>query len=456
MLTLLMSACIAGALISLAQGRETTRRSGSAGVTIALPTGWHAMSLATPSGLRVVSDPVTRIVAASAPITFGNGCGQLSYSFRSTAVAVVVLEWTRPTPGVFPPRPRSFTARTLPIHPAPAIECFNGPGGSIEFAVHGRRLDTFILLGRRAEPALTDRARTVLNTLKVVSQKTTPRPSSLPAWASKGTIAYKCGNSVCLAPPDGSRHRELTRGGPWPQWDPAFSADGQMLGFRGYYSPFAEGNYALYISGTNGCDVHKLTGGATHPAWSPDGNWIAFDTAGAGEIWKIRRDGSGLTRIASASRSHGNSSPVWSPDGKRIAFIRYGYGENGRETLWVMRPDGTGKTLLHADAHASDETPAWSHDGKQIAFVERVGQQERVSAMRADGSDVRTLTNQRFGDAWNPVWLPHDSGIAFLQGLNGTGDLYVMRPDGKDVHKIAPLATFQFAWAEAPLPRQSC
>jgi hypothetical protein len=42
--------------------------------------------------------------------------------------AVVVLEWTRPTPGHFPRRPRRFTSKTLPVRPPPAIECFDGPG----------------------------------------------------------------------------------------------------------------------------------------------------------------------------------------------------------------------------------------------------------------------------------------------------------------------------------------
>ena len=111
--------------------------------------------------------------------------------------------------------------------------------------------------------------------------------------------------------------------------------------------------------------------------------------------------------------------------------------------------------LLHKDARADDQSPAWSHDGTRIAFVARVPQHSRIDVMDANGSHPRTLTMGQ-ADAWNPVWLPHDAGIAFLRGLSGTGDLYVMRSNGKDVHKIAALATFQFAWADAALPRQTC
>jgi hypothetical protein len=114
-----------------------------------------------------VGDPVTRVVAASARIEFGTGCNNVDYTFPRTAVAVVVLEWRRPTAGHFPPRPVHFTAQTLALRPPPAIECFDGPGGGVEFADHGRRLAAYLLLGRHAAPSLAARARVVLNTLRV-------------------------------------------------------------------------------------------------------------------------------------------------------------------------------------------------------------------------------------------------------------------------------------------------
>jgi TolB protein len=451
LLTLAVAACATSALTSFAQGGAPGKRVGWAGVTVALPASWHAMQLAAPAGVPIDVDPVARIAAASGPISFGRGCGEFPYSFPSTAVALVVLEWTRPTPGAFPKRPPRFTPKTLPIHRPPAVECFNGPAGSTEFTDRGRRFDAFLLLGRHARTALADRARAVLNTLSVVSRKPKARRSSAAYPAVNGTIAYKCGNSICLMRPDGSKNRTLLRGRPSPQWSPTFSPDGLTLAFRGYYG-FNEGDYALYVSGTNGCAVRELTGGASDPAWSPDGNWIAFDNAGGGEIWKVRRDGTGLTRIASAGRTYGNSFPAWSPDGKQIVFVRY---RTGSDQLWLMRSDGGHKTPLLRSVQVSEQAPAWSHDGRQIAFVARQGQTFWIDAVDANGSSLRRLTAGQT-DAWNPVWLPHGIGIAFLRGFGGTGNLYVMRPDGKDTHKIAALATFEFDLTTAPLPRQAC
>jgi len=83
--------------------------------------------------------------------------------------------------------------------------------------------------------------------------------SQVPSWASTGFIAYKCGDSLCLIRPNGSGNRKLLRAErPWPLWDPAFSPDGQIVAFRGYYGP-ADGAYALYLAHTDGCAVRRLT-----------------------------------------------------------------------------------------------------------------------------------------------------------------------------------------------------
>lgn len=176
-------------------------------------------------------------------------------------------------------------------------------------------------------------------------------PSSrVPRWASTGFIAYRCRDELCLMRPDGSGKRHLLSAGPSPQWDPGFSPQGQMLGFRGYYG-LGDGQYALYVIGTNRCALHRLTDSiAGDPSWSPDGQWIAFDTSGAGEIWKVHPDGTGLTRI----RGEGQGwDPAWSPDGTRIAFVHFQVGAGGE--IWVMGADGSSATLLHKDARVSDE-----------------------------------------------------------------------------------------------------
>jgi hypothetical protein len=146
-------------------------RVGSGGVTVALPAGWHA---ARPDQGRI-TQPRTRIVVSSGPISWDltSPCQTqiAAYRFSPTAVAIVVVEWTRPLGGMRigtgPPRPRRFTANNLRVDEPPVIECFRGAGGSIQWSERGHTFMASILLGRKAPAALATRARAVLDTLRI-------------------------------------------------------------------------------------------------------------------------------------------------------------------------------------------------------------------------------------------------------------------------------------------------
>lgn len=151
-------------------GAAPVTHAGSAGVEVVLPQGWSSIPQMVPPKDMQVGDPVTRIVVASAPISFGRGCNVATYAFPSTAVALVVVEWVRLSKTArWPARPHRFTATTLPVQAPPAIECFAGAGGSVQFADHGRHFGAYLLLGRNASPTLADRARGVLDTLRVAA-----------------------------------------------------------------------------------------------------------------------------------------------------------------------------------------------------------------------------------------------------------------------------------------------
>ena len=138
-----------------------------------MPPGWHST---TPDQGRVVQ-PRTRLVVSSGPIhsDLTRRCQTqiAGYAFPKDAVAIVVVEWTKPIGGmkigVGPRRPHRFTAANLPVDRR-LIECFGGRGNSIQWAERGHTLSAYVFLGRRAPPALAARARSVLDTLRVASQ----------------------------------------------------------------------------------------------------------------------------------------------------------------------------------------------------------------------------------------------------------------------------------------------
>ncbi|MEJ7569330.1 MAG: hypothetical protein WKF41_13815 [Gaiellaceae bacterium] len=139
------------------------RRAGSAGMTVELPAGWHTVM---PTGGNII-DPLTRIVVSSSPVRARPVVCQVArYAPAATGVSLVVVEWQR-SDGQRGGRPPWFTRRSLPLQPAPALECHDGPGGSVHFNDRGRIVGAYVLLGKDAPSDLADQARRVLETLVV-------------------------------------------------------------------------------------------------------------------------------------------------------------------------------------------------------------------------------------------------------------------------------------------------
>ena len=172
----------------------------------------------------------------------------------------------------------------------------------------------------------------------------------------------------------------------------------------------------------DGTGQAQLTSGGRDfgPAWSPDGNQIAFDCAGG--VCVMDADGSNRSQLVSVG-----SDPAWSPDGARIAF--------GCGGICVMDADGSNRTQLTS---GDDVFPSWSPDGTTIAFerdLQPVGSD--IYVMNADGSGVTPLTNGG-GPSYNsaPDWSPNGAGIAFDSTRDGFAEIYVMNGDGTGVTQL--------------------
>ena len=209
----------------------------------------------------------------------------------------------------------------------------------------------------------------------------------------------------------------------WSSPDP--SPDGERVAFYSLTVPQGD----VYVMGADGTDLRQLTGDAAIdrvPRWSPDGEWLTFfsDRAGPAHNWKVRVDGSELTRIGDVS----GGVTVWSPDGARMMVT-------------PATVDATSAVVFHpADPSDADTLPTppadvtpfaandWSPDGRAVAGD--IGFTDTgIAVYSFRTNEYRRLTD--FGQ-W-PVWLPDGRHLLFVSGGEA---FYVVDSQSGDVGEV--------------------
>ncbi|UCG86426.1 MAG: PD40 domain-containing protein [Gemmatimonadota bacterium] len=159
--------------------------------------------------------------------------------------------------------------------------------------------------------------------------------NSAAAWSPDGRLlafAAKHGGSDDLVLYDVERKRVVNRikvpldALTTPTW----SSDGSQLAFTGYDGGFSD----LFLVNSDGTELRRLTNDKfadLHPAWSPDGQTIAFATD-RGAATNLSQLSIGPLQIATYDIATGrievlpgmngqNTNPQWAPHGGSLAFV---------------------------------------------------------------------------------------------------------------------------------------
>lgn len=183
-------------------------------------------------------------------------------------------------------------------------------------------------------------------------------------------------STVYTVPVTGGTPKRITPN--TPSYLHGWSPDARRL----VYTGGRDNEYDIYAIPSDGSGPEvKLTeykGLDDGPEYSPDGQWIYFNSVRSGrmQIWRMKADGSNEEPVTNDEWN--NWFPHFSPDGKWIAFISYGPEVQPadhpyyKRVLLRLMPAAGGPAKVIAYVYGGQGTinvPSWSPDGKSLAFV---------------------------------------------------------------------------------------
>lgn len=156
--------------------------------------------------------------------------------------------------------------------------------------------------------------------------------------------------------------------------------------------------------------------GAT--GWSPDGKNVVFvaNISGRNNLWLVPAEGGWPSQLTVSEQRQ--THPSWSPNGKWIAY-QSDYDGDEQWDIFLVSPTSGQVVNITKTREISEEHPTWSPDGRYLAYMVKP---KTASAYEIDVFDTvlretKHLTSGTPADKLNtnPIWSRDGSHIFFTQ-----------------------------------------
>ena len=182
---------------------------------------------------------------------------------------------------------------------------------------------------------------------------------------------------------------------------PEFTPDMQHI----LYGASLDGWVQICIADLNGGNMRRLShvrAIEVSPKVNPQNPSQMLFISGRGgseQMWRMNIDGGDLAQLTNGEGYVAN--PAWSPNGQLIAFAWTSGYEPGAYNIFVMDV-AKRQPIQLTHGLGRNENPWWAPDGVHLVFSSKRGQVTQLYTMLADGTHVQQLTTQ--GSNIQPVW----------------------------------------------------